>query len=122
MPKIDQKSWLVCTLSELEDTFLSSVDLDEFHERARNPTGPPLMQRILDSGLVEAAPFPPAVSCPELVLECMNRYDPIERCVRSTDGEVLLRVSQEVVVAIMKRPEKEQYEDWTVCKSKGIFS
>lgn len=93
------------------------VDLDKFHERAWNPIGSPLMQRILDSGLVEVTTFPPAVSCPELVLEYMNIYDPIERCMRGVDGEVLLRVSQEVVVVIMKILEKDQYEDWMVCKS-----
>lgn len=92
-PKIDQKSWLVCTLPKLGDTFLPLVDLDEFHERERNPTGSPLMQRIIDSGLVEATTFPSVVSCPELVLECMNRYDLVERCVRSADGEVFLRVN-----------------------------
>lgn len=75
LPKIDQRSWLVCSLPELGDIFLPSIDLDEFHERAQNSTSSPLIQRILDSGLVEAVTFRPTVSCLELVLECMNRYD-----------------------------------------------
>lgn len=80
------------------------------------------MQKISDSGLVEAATFPPAMLCQELVLECMSRYDPIDMCIRNIDGKVFLVISQEVVFAIMKIPEKEQYEDWMVCKSQGLFS
>lgn len=66
VPQIDQKSWLVISLPDIGDTFLPSVDLEEFHERVRNFASSPLMQKILDSGLVEAATFPPTVSCPKL--------------------------------------------------------
>lgn len=37
------------------------------------------------------------------------------------DGEALLRISQEVIAIVMRIPKKEKYEDWTVCKSQGLF-
>lgn len=58
---------------------------------------------------------------PKLVLECMSRYDPIERCIRNIEGKFLLAISRKVVSVVMKIPEKEQYEDWIVCKSQGLF-
>lgn len=72
--------------------------------------------------MVEVKAFPPTVSCQEVVLECMSRYDPAERCIRDVDGKVLLTISWEVITAVMKIPEEEQYEDWTICKSQGLFS
>lgn len=42
VPQTDQKSWLVFSLPYIGDTFLSLVDLEEFHERAQNFAGSPL--------------------------------------------------------------------------------
>lgn len=107
----DPKSGLVCSLPDIGDTFLPSVNLEEFHERTSNSANTPLMQKILDSGLIEAAPFPPVVSCPELVLECMSRYELVERCIRDVKGKSLLVISQQTIATVVRIPEKEQYED-----------
>lgn len=72
------------------------------------------MQKILDSGLVEAVSFPPVVLCPELVWECMNKYDHAQRCIKGENGEFFLKINWETIFVVMKIPEKEHYEDWTV--------
>lgn len=115
-PQPDPKSGLVYSLLDIWDTFLPVLNLEEFYERACDSANTPLMQKILDSGLIEAAAFPPVVSCPELVLECMSRYDPVERCIRDVKGKSLLVISRQTIATVMRIPKKEQYQDWTVCK------
>lgn len=87
LPKLGCTSCLVSTLPELGDTSLAEVDLVNFLERARNPDGNSMMGKIVKSGLIEAATFPTAAPCPELVLECINKYDADNRCIRTNSGE-----------------------------------
>lgn len=53
-PKPEPKSGLGCSLPEFEDMFLAHADLNEFLERAINPSSSPMMGRIVDNGLIEA--------------------------------------------------------------------
>lgn len=74
VPKLGCTTCLVSSLPEMGDTSLALVDLSDFLERAQNPIHNSMMERIVMSGLVEAATFHIAAPCLELVLECMNRY------------------------------------------------
>ncbi|XP_057830722.2 pentatricopeptide repeat-containing protein At2g13600-like [Cryptomeria japonica] len=79
------------------DTSLVLADLSDFLERAKNPVQNSMMERIVKSGLIEAATFPIVAPCLELVLECMNRYDAEHRCIRNINGEVLLKIDRDTV-------------------------
>lgn len=57
LPKLGWTSCLVSILPELEDTSLIHVDLGDFLERTKNPQTSSLMEKIVKSGLVEAATF-----------------------------------------------------------------
>ncbi|GLJ46408.1 hypothetical protein SUGI_0978030 [Cryptomeria japonica] len=61
---------------------------------------------VLSSGIIEAAAFPPAIPCPELVRECIGRYDPVFKTIRRDNGETLLAINRELVL------EGKQYLDW----------
>lgn len=62
-------------LPELDDTSLAHANLGDLLERTKNPQDGSIMEKIVRSGLVEAAAFPLAAPCPYLVVACMNRYD-----------------------------------------------
>lgn len=81
-----------------------------------------MMGRIVDSGLIEASVFPSTIQCPELVLECMNKYDTKHRCIRNANGGILLNVNRETIMVVFKIPAKEPYEDWTITTLYGFFS
>lgn len=122
LPKLDQTSCLVSILSEMEDTSLVHADLGNFLERTKNPQAGSLMEKIVKSGLVEAVAFPLAAPCPDLVLDCMNIYESENRCIRTSDGEMLVHINRETVMATMGIPHKEEYEDWTIGNSYTYFS
>lgn len=114
LSKLGRTSFLVSSLPEMGDTSLAEANLFDFYERVKNPTQNSMMEKIVRSGLVEAAAFPVAAPCLELVLECMNRYDVEHRCIRDINSEVLLKIDKETVMAAMGIPHKEPYEDWTI--------
>ena len=68
-----------------------------------------IAEKLTNSGLLEATTFPLALVCPELVIECANRYDPQNSCIRKTLGEILARIDRVIVIADLKIPHKEPY-------------
>jgi len=80
------------------------------------------MKKIVDSGLVEAAAFPQSILCPELVQECINRYDPQNRCVKNANGDVLFSVNRQTLMSVMKIPHKGAYSNLDITSSNGYFS
>lgn len=117
LPKLGHTSCLISSLPEMGDTSLAQPDLTNFLERAKNPAQNSMMEKIIRSGLTEAkCAFLVATPCLELVLECMNRYDVEQRCIRARaiNGKVLLKIDREIVMATMEIPHKESYEDWTI--------
>lgn len=59
------------------------------------------------SGLIEAATFPLAAPCLDLVIVCMNRYDAENICIRTSNGELLVGINREIIMATMGIPHKE---------------
>ncbi|XP_057824589.1 uncharacterized protein LOC131036662 [Cryptomeria japonica] len=112
--KLGCTSCLISSLPEMGDTSLAQVDLTNFLERVKNPAQNSMMEKIVRSGLIEAAAFPIVAPWPKLVLECMNRYDAEHRCIRAINGEVLFKIDRETVMAAMGIPHKEPYEDGTI--------
>lgn len=122
LPKLGRTSCLISTLQELDDTAFVQDELDNFLERAKNPIANSMMGKIVHSGLVEAATFPIAAPCPELVYACMNRYDASNRYIRANNGDMLVRIDREIVMAAIGVPHKESYEDWSIGTSYAFFS
>lgn len=122
LPKLDQTSCLVSIFLELDDNSLAHADLRDFLERAKKPEAGPMMEKIVRSGLVEAATFLLAAPCPDLVIACMNRYDVANRCIRTSSGEMLVDINMETVMVVMGILHKESYEDWSIGTSYAFFS
>lgn len=111
LSKIGWTSCLVSILPELEDTSLVHVDLGDFLERTKNPLTGSLMEKIVKSGLVEATAFPLVATCLDLLMACMNRYNTENKCIKTSNGELLVSINRETVMAAMGIPHKEEYED-----------
>lgn len=52
----------------------------------------------------------------------MNRYDASNRCIRANNGDMLVRIDKEIVMATIGIPHKEPYEDWSIGTSYAFFS
>lgn len=120
------KTWLHIMFSEYtskatRDTSLAQAGLVNFLERARNPDGNSMMRKIVKSEFIEASTFPTTSPFPQLVLECMNKYDTNNRCIRTNSGEVLVKIDRETMMAAMGIPHKEPYEDWFIATSYSFF-
>lgn len=98
-------------LPELDDTSLAHANLGKFLERTKNPEASSIMEIIVRSGLIEATAFPLVAPCPNLVVACMNRYDAENRCIRTSNGELLVGINRETVTTMMGIPHKELYKD-----------
>lgn len=122
LSKLGHTSCLIITLLELHNTTLVQDELGNFLETVRNPKSNSMMDRIVQSGLIEATAFPIAAPCPELVYACMNKYDASHRCIRASNGEILVRIDRETIMATMGIPHKELYEDWSIGTSYSFFS
>lgn len=65
-------------LGKLSDTNLGSFNLEAFRRRMMGIGGhhPSVTSHnIVRSGLYAATGFPPAIQCPELIMECANCYN-----------------------------------------------
>lgn len=63
---------------EVGDTNSGTFKLEEFKKRIFGHDGHPLLtiaKKIARSGIVVAASFPPAIQCPELIIECAKHYN-----------------------------------------------
>ena len=63
-------------LKYLTNTSFKFNDLHDLHRRLNFQPVHPITQKLKESGLVEAAIFPMVVQAPELIRECIERYDP----------------------------------------------
>ena len=63
-------------LKELIDTSFKFYNLGDLHRRLNSQSIHPITQKLKDSGLVKEISFPMVVHLPELVRECIERYDP----------------------------------------------
>lgn len=66
---------LECVHPKFSDTTLRDFDMGDLLERLKSQMSEPFMTEIENSGLVEAATFPLAITCPKLVRKCINRFD-----------------------------------------------
>ena len=90
-------------------------------ERAKNAQLSPIYQKLVNSGLLEAATFPTTIACLELVIECANHYDPSTRCVKKFFGEVIVKISRTNIYSAFRIPHREPYEPWTFEEAECLY-
>ena len=75
---------------------------------------------ILDSNFLISSTFPQALSCPELIHECISRYDITSQSILKRDCSVLLSVSREFVSKVFHL-EEHTFVDLTPTSSEAKF-
>ena len=82
----------------------------------------PIMQKLRDSGLVEAVGFPVAVQAPELIYECINHYNPDTQLIIFPDSTVLISINYQIVVNYFRVLERDEFSNLTVSGAVSEFS
>lgn len=90
---------------EIGDTWLGPVNLDELQKKFNKPNPPPIIERVVGSGLIEAAAFSIPVQCPKLVLECIKHYNSQTQEVRIKDNRLVLKIQRSTFVSYLRTPE-----------------
>ena len=121
LPKLE-KPPLLSSLPEIRDTFLVNRNLSEVVERAKNTPSSPIYQRLVESGLIEAAAFPAAIVYPKCILECANHFDPVSGCVKKASREVIVKINRTSVNSALRIPHKEPYEPWTFEEVERLYA
>jgi len=95
-------SSLECKRPVIYDTNLEGVKLDNLQsnllEYANEKNG---CMKILTSGLIEAATFPPSLLSPKLLQMCIDHNDVRSRSILNNDGEIILSISRENISSIL---------------------
>ena len=110
------------TWSTITDTSLRFYDMQDFQRRLRTEPVHPIIERLKGSGLVEAAKFPVAVQAPELILECINHYNPDTKQILLPDQSVLISIDRKAVVNCLRILEREEFSDLTMGGAMSEFS
>lgn len=69
------------------------------------------MEKLRESGLVEAATFPMAVQAPELIYECIAHYNPETKQIVLPNDNILLSIDRETIVNCLRIPEREEFSN-----------
>lgn len=120
MPKFE-KPCLLISLPKIQDIFLVNKNLTNVIERAKNTQSSPIYQRLVNSGFPEVVAFPTKITCPKLVIECTNHYDPSTRCIKKISGEVIVKINRTSVYLAFRIPHKEPYEPWTFEEEECLY-
>lgn len=68
-----------------------------------------MSRRIANNGLVDAACFPIAVQCSQLVVECARGYNPGAREIRTADGYLMAKLDGISIAIVLRLPYKEKF-------------
>lgn len=52
----------------------------------------------------------------------MNRYDVSNKCIRTSNGELLVEINREIVMVAIVIPHKDSHEDWSIVTTYAFFS
>lgn len=96
---------IVSKWSNIGDTNLGNFSVKKFREVPYIGKPSPVARRIVGSGIIKAAGFPPAIQCHELMIECARHYDPQSRSIVSKEGNTLAYLSDEAISEALHLPE-----------------
>lgn len=81
---------------EISDTNLGTFNLAAFKIRMFGTAGhgpSPIAVKIVKSGIVATAGFPPTIQCSDLVQECATHYKLERKTISTPDGNIVSRVN-----------------------------
>ena len=96
--------------------------MEDFQRRLGAKPIHPIMEKLRDSGLVEAVGFPVSVQAPELIYKCINHYNPDTQQIILPDSTVLISINCQTVVNFFKVPERDEFLNLTVFGAVSKFS
>ena len=106
----------------ITDTSLYFYDMQDFQRRLRAEPIHPITEKLRGSGLVEAAGFPVGVQAPELILECINHYNPYTKQILLPNQTMLISIDRQAVVKCLRIPEREKFSNLTMGGAMSEFS
>lgn len=107
----DKLIGLESDLKELTDTSFKFYDLGDLHKRLNSQPIHPITQKLKESGLVEVVGFLMVVHAPELVRECIKRYDLEMKQILFPDQSILISINKALMQSAFDIPIKEEYYD-----------
>lgn len=96
---------IVSKWNNIGDTNLGNFNVKKFREIPYIGKPSPVARRIIESGIIKAAGFPPAVKCHELMIECAHHYDSQSRTIVTKDGNILAYLSEEAIDEALHLPD-----------------
>ena len=97
------------TWQNISNTSLHFFDMLDFQRRLRAEPIHPITEKLHGSGLVKASGFPITVQAPELIVECINHYNPNTKKILLPDQIILISVDRKAVVNCLQIPECEEF-------------
>lgn len=76
---------------------------------------------MMDSGIIKAASFPPAIQCYELMIECAKHYDSHTRTIVAKDGRVLAYFSETTINEAFHLPEPRDMIYISIEGAKAVY-
>ena len=73
-------------------------EIEKVVGRFKNAHPSSMAKHVSESHLTQAASFPKAIPCLEMVLECRGKYDLGERCIQNFNGEVLVYLNCVIIM------------------------
>jgi len=102
------ESKLVSRWTNVGDTNMGNSSLEDIKSVLEEPNEGSLARAIMRSGTIEAACFPPALPCPEMIIECVKKYEVDTRQIIAKDGTILAYLQTEAVEETFNIPTKER--------------
>lgn len=96
-PRYNHLNGLECALSEVGNTKLGHVNLGELWNRVRQTNRHPIIQKLVESALLEVVAFPSVVHSVDLIMECISRYNLDTREVKTQDERSLITLDRETI-------------------------
>lgn len=107
---------------EVHDTKIGHINLQEIKKFFMEGDRSKLSYRVAGSGLIEAACFPIAIQCTDLMIECSKRYNPDAREIRAADGSLMAKLDGISIAIILHLPYKEKFTHIDKQKAYKYFS
>lgn len=102
------------------DTDLGHIDIQDFRSRVCSPNAYGRLRQMMESGIAQAAGFPPAVQNYELVVEAARHYQPGSRLVLLEDM-VLANFTPEAISDAFDIPFPNNPTTTTIDEAQGAY-
>lgn len=109
-------------LKYFDNTSFKLYDLGDLHRRLSTQPIHLIIQKLKESGLIETTFFPMAMQAPDLVRECIKRYNPKTRQIFFPDQSVLLSMDKELMQSTFDVPLREKYCDIDFASFASMFN